>query len=61
MHILNLIHIRIDKKIGISIYQLLEPLSKLKLTKFYIIQLLRAAISWRDLKTIGAEEADLKE
>ena len=36
--------IELDKKIGIKNDKLLAPLPKLKLTKFYIIQLLRAAI-----------------
>ena len=41
---LNSIHNKIDEKIVKSIYKLLEPFSKLELTKFYMIQLLRAAI-----------------
>ena len=44
VHMLNFIHNKIDEKIVKSIYQLLEPFSKLELTEFYMIQLLRAAI-----------------
>ena len=50
-----------EEKINTCIYKLLKPLSKVILTKYYMNQLLRAAIWWRDLKTIGPEEADLKD
>ena len=44
-----------------SIYKLVKPLSKFKLTKFYMNQVLRTAISWQDLKPLAPNEADLKE
>ena len=58
---MNFKRIKIDLTINISIYKLLKPLSKLKLTKFYTNQVLRTAIYWQDLKPLAPKEADLKE
>ena len=60
-NLLNLKPIKMDEKINTCIYKLLKPLSKLKSTEYYTKHVLRTAIQWRDLKTLGLEEANLKE